>query len=262
MQLLDMNDLSKSLRRAARHRVLIVEDEFHAREYLKRLLAGEPRLTVVGEAADGASGATMIQTLSPDLVFLDIQMPELDGFEIIKRVGADHMPAFILVTAFSQHALRAFEFAALDYICKPFDIDRLTMSLQRFFKTRQPKAIEGVHLPDRRQAREIRRLPIKQTSGTTFVPVDEITSIEAANKYVVVRTRDRCYIVRRTIHSVVQELCPEPFVQIHRSLVVRKTAIREVRPLIHGDHSVMLEDDTEVTLSRNYRESFFAAMSL
>ncbi|MBV9765009.1 MAG: response regulator, partial [Acidobacteriaceae bacterium] len=112
-------------------RTLIVEDEVHARAYLRELLAGQSAISIIGEAADGAAGAQLVTTVSPDLVFLDIQMPELDAFEMITRVGVDKMPAFIFVTAFSEYAVRAFEVDALDYLCKPFDRDRLQASLQR-----------------------------------------------------------------------------------------------------------------------------------
>jgi two-component system LytT family response regulator len=242
-------------------RTLIVEDEVHARAYLRELLAGEPGMSIIGEADDGAEGAELVRALSPDLVFLDIQMPELDAFEMIARVGADRMPAFIFVTAFSEYAVRAFEVDALDYLCKPFDSERLRGSLQRFFRyaSRKTGFDSDQQSSDRKSWRQ--RLAIKQDSGVRFVPVEEVLWIEAANKYIVIRTPDHSYISRQTIQSVVDELNPEQFVRTNRSIVVRKNAIREVKPLFHGDHAVVLTDGTELALSRNYRETFFREMA-
>lgn len=242
-------------------RVLIVEDEVHARRFLRELLATERDMTIVGEATNGAEGAQMVKALSPDLLFLDIQMPELDAFEMIAQVGADRMPAFVLVTAFSEHAVRAFEVEALDYLCKPFDQERLHASLERFrrYRTRMTKS---VHDEDGKAAKSWRRrLAIKQESGVMFIPVEQILWIEAANKYVVIRTANHSYLSRQTIQSVVDELSPEQFVRTSRSIIVRKNAVREVKPLFHGDHIVFLTDGTELALSRNYREKFFSEMA-
>jgi two-component system LytT family response regulator len=241
-------------------RVLIVEDELHARRYLRELLASEPGVSIAGEAADGAQGIELIKALAPDLVFLDIQMPELDAFDMIARLGRANMPAFIMVTAFSEYAVRAFEVEALDYLCKPFDQGRLHASLTRFqrYRMRKPEA-PGDSSQIVRAGR--RRLAIKQDSGIRFVPVEQILWIEAANKYVVIRTADHSYISRQTIQSIEEELSNEEFVRTSRSIVVRKSAICEVKPLFHGDHVVILADGTELALSRNYRELFFSEMA-
>jgi two-component system LytT family response regulator len=241
-------------------RVLIVEDEVHARRYLRELLTAEPGVSVAGEAGDGVQAAGMIAALTPDLVFLDIQMPELDAFEMIARVGQARMPAFIFVTAFSQYAIRAFEVEALDYLCKPFDQERLHAALERFHRYRA--RITEFRTHEQRPAAESwrRRLAIKEESGTRFVPVEQVLWVEAANKYVVIRTADHSFISRQTIQSMVDELSPEQFVRISRSVVVRKSAISEVKPLFHGDHLVVLADGTELALSRNYREAFFSEM--
>ena len=241
-------------------RVLIIEDEVHARHYLRELLAAEPGICVAGEAADGVEGAEMIKGLAPDLVFLDIQMPELDAFEMIAHVGRDRMPAFILVTAFSEYAVRAFEVEALDYLCKPFDQARLHASLTRFQRCRERIAERpGEKLPIPGSSR--RRLAIKQESGVRFVPVEQVLWIEAANKYVVIRTADHSYISRQTIQSIVDGLGTDHFVRTSRSIVVRKSAVSEVKPLFHGDHVVILADGTELALSRNYRDAFFSEMA-
>jgi two-component system, LytTR family, response regulator len=241
-------------------RVLIVEDEVHARRYLRELLTAETGVVVAGEAADGVQASEMITALAPDLVFLDIQIPELDAFEVITRVGNQRMPAFIFVTAFSEYAIRAFEVDALDYLRKPFDQNRLHTALQRFdrYRARSNEPIDDVSRSVAKSWR--RRIAIKHEDCIRFIPVEQILWVEAANKYVVIRTADHSYISRQTIQSMIAELSPEQFVRISRSLVVRKSAISEVKPLFHGDHLVVLADGTELALSRTYRESFFSEM--
>src|ERR1700730_382348 len=227
-------------------RVLIVEDEVHARRYLRELLTAETGVIVAGEAADGAQAAEMITALVPDLVFLDIQMPELDAFQVIARVGQNRMPAFIFVTAFSEYAIRAFEIEALDYLCKPFDQNRLHAALQRFDRHRA-RSQETIDEAQRSIVKSWRgRIAIKQESGIRFIPVEQILWVEAANKYVVIRTADHSHITRKTIQSIVAELSPEKFVRISRSIVVRKSAISEVKPLFHGDHLVVPADGTKL----------------
>lgn len=241
-------------------RVLIVEDEIHSRRYLLELLNNEPGIQVVGHAENGAQGADLVSELCPDLVFLDIQMPELDAFEMITKVGAERMPTFIFVTAFAEYALRAFEVEALDYLCKPINQERLHASLERFrrYRARSRDAAQQHEQTGQKSWR--RRLAIKEDFVVKFVPVERILWIEAANKYVVVRTPDHSYVSRQTIQSIVEELSPEHFVRTNRSIVVRKNAVREVKPLFHGDHVIVLVDGTELTLSRNYRENFFSEM--
>jgi two-component system, LytTR family, response regulator len=170
------------------------------------------------------------------------------------------MPAFIFVTAFGEYAVRAFEVEALDYLCKPFNQNRLHAALQRFDRYRA-RSKEPIDDGPRSTAKSWRgRIAIKHEAGIRFVPVEEILWVEAANKYVVIRTADHSHISRKTIQSMVTELSPEQFVRISRSIVVRKSAISEVKPLFHGDHLVMLADGTELALSRTYRESFFSEM--
>ena len=242
-------------------RVLIVEDEVHSRRFLCELLQEEPDVEIVGEATNGGEGAEMVAALRPDLVFLDIQMPEVDAFQMVETVGQDQMPSLIVVTAFAEYALRAYEIEALDYLCKPFDRARLHASLARYFrfKKRALGTAKELGPPNPRVWR--RRLAIKEDSAIRFVPVERILWIEAANKYVVVRTADRSYVSRQTIQSLVEELSPEHFVRTSRSIIVRKNAVSEVRPLFHGDHLILLIDGTEIALSRNYRESFYSEMA-
>ena len=244
---------------------LIVEDEPHARHYLRELLTGEPDVVIVGEASNGAEGANLIRKVSPDLVFLDIQMPDLNGFDVIAKIGVEKMPAFVFVTAYNEYAVRAFEVEAADYLCKPFDRDRLAASLER--------AIRRIHLRNGQSVENelgavhgkndpwLSRIPIKEKNGIIFVMVDGILWVGAADKYVELHTADRTYLARHTVQSLEESLDPKQFVRIHRSTIVRKAAVRGLHPLFHGDYLVRLSSGTELTLSRNFRESFFTQMS-
>ena len=235
-------------------RALIVDDELHARRYLQELLGNETEVTVVGEAATGTEGLDLLRELSPDLVFLDIQMPGLDGFGMVEGVAAETSPMFIFVTGYGEYAVRAFEIEAVDYLCKPFDKERLSIALERaarHFHARQ------VALESGRDTQYLSRLSIKEEDGIVFVPVDQILWIEAANKYVVVHTIDHQHILRQTIQSLEDTLDPKQFVRIHRSILVRKAAVRGLHPLFHGDYLVKLSNGVELTLSRSFRGTFF-----
>jgi two-component system, LytTR family, response regulator len=235
-------------------RALIVDDELHARRYLQELLGNETEVTVVGEAATGTEGLDLLRELSPDLVFLDIQMPGLDGFGMVEGVAAETSPMFIFVTGYSEYAVRAFEIEAVDYLCKPFDKERLSIALERaarHFHARQ------VALESGRDTQYLSRLSIKEEDGIVFVPVDQILWIEAANKYVVVHTINHQHILRQTIQSLEDTLDPKQFVRIHRSILVRKAAVRGLHPLFHGDYLVKLSNGVELTLSRSFRGTFF-----
>jgi two-component system, LytTR family, response regulator len=246
-------------------RTLIVEDEPHARHYLRELLAGESEVAIVGEASSGREGADLIRKVSPDLVFLDIQMPDLSGFDLIAKIGVDKMPAFVFVTAYSEFAVRAFEVEAVDYLCKPFDRDRLAASLERAMRRLQLRntdaADDGLGAFHDKPGGWLLRIPIKERNGIVFVPVDGILWIEAKDKYVELHTLDRAYLARQTIQSLEESLDPKQFVRIHRSTIVRKAAVRGLHPLFRGDYLLKLNNGTELTLSRNFREAFFTQMS-
>jgi two-component system LytT family response regulator len=246
-------------------RTLIVEDEPHARHYLRQLLADEPAVAIVGECSSGAEGADLIRKVSPDLVFLDIQMPDLSGFDLIAEIGVEKMPAFVFVTAYSEFAVRAFEVEAVDYLCKPFERERLSAALERAIRRldfQNAKATgNGLDALHDKTDRWLSRISIKERNGIVFVPVDVILWIEAADKYVELHTVDRSYLARETIQNLEENLDPKQFVRIHRSTIVRKAAVRGLHPLFHGDYLVRLNNGTELTLSRNFRESFFTQMS-
>lgn len=236
-------------------RVLIVEDEAHACRYLRELLEDEPQLDIVGECANGVQGIQQIRELSPDIVFLDIQMPGLDGFGMIDQITGTRPPLFVFVTGYSDYAVKAFEVEAVDYLCKPFDKDRLSVSVERALRRLNSAA------PGNGERQWLSRLSIKDDERILFVSVDEIIWIEAANKYVVIHTASGSHISRQTIQGLEDQLNPGEFVRTHRSTLVRKAAVRGLHPLFHGDYIVKLVNGTEVTLSRSFRGSFFREMS-
>ncbi len=234
-------------------RVLIVEDEAHARHYLRELLEGEPHVEVVGESSNGVEGVQQIRELSPDIVFVDIQMPGLDGFGMIDQIAGP--PLFVFVTGYHEYAVKAFEIEAVDYLCKPFDRERLSISIERAIRRLNST------VPSVAGSQWLSRLSIKDDERILFVPVDEIIWIEAANKYVVVYTPTGSHISRQTIQGLEDQLNPREFVRTHRSTLVRKAAVRGLHPLFHGDYIVKLVNGAEVPLSRSFRGSFFREMS-
>jgi two-component system LytT family response regulator len=240
-------------------RTLIIDDESHARSYLRELLGGERDVVVVGEASSGTEGLELVRALAPDVVFLDIQMPDLDGFELVNQLAIEGAPVFIFVTGYSEYAVKAFEVEAVDYLCKPFDKERLLISLER--ASRRLSAPESFVGGEADRNHWLSRLAIKEEDGIVFVPVEQILWIEAANKYVVVHTTGRDHIARQTIQSLEDTLDPRQFLRIHRSILVRKAAVRGLHPLFHGDYIVKLINGVELTLSRSFRGSFFTQMS-
>jgi two-component system, LytTR family, response regulator len=210
---------------------------------------------VVGESANGAQGVQQIHELSPDIVFLDIQMPGLDGFGMIDQIAAARAPLFVFVTGYSEYAVKAFEIEAVDYLCKPFDKERLSLSVERALRRRSSVGPPGGG------SQWLSRLSIKDDERILFVPVEEIVWIEAANKYVVIHTATESHISRQTIQGLEGKLDPRQFVRTHRSTLVRKAAVRGLHPLFHGDYIVKLVNGAEVPLSRGFRGAFFREMS-
>jgi len=239
----------------AQARVLIIEDEEHARRYLRELLEDELQIEVVGEGSNGVQGVQQIRELSPDIVFVDVQMPGLDGFGMIDQIAGTRLPLFVFVTGYGEYAVKAFEIEAVDYLCKPFDKERLSLSVERALRRL------SASVPGTAESQWLTRLSIKDDERILFVPVDEIIWIEAANKYVVIHTLGGTLISRQTIQGLEENLSPREFVRTHRSTLVRKAAVRGMHPLFHGDYIIRLANGDEAPLSRSFRESFFREMS-
>lgn len=255
-------------------KTLVVDDEPLARRNLRVLLETDPEIELVGEASDGAEALALISEHSPDLVFLDVQMPELDGFGVLERLEAEKLPVVIFVTAFDKYALKAFDFHALDYLLKPFDDSRFEKALarakqqlaQREVKDLSrrlislledcggPRGVEDAKASTDRPARYQTRFLIKSGGRVSFIRADEIDWIEAEDYYVKLHVKGRGHLLRETMNDIEARLAPEVFVRIHRSSIVNLERVRELRQLFGGDYSVVLHDGTQLKLSRARRE--------
>ncbi len=242
-------------------RTLIVDDEPLARERLAGLLAAEPDIEIIGQCRDGEEAVRAIVEQTPDLVFLDIQMPQMNGFEVIEAVGGEKMPLVIFVTAHDQHALRAFQVKALDYLLKPFDRDRFRDALQRARKQveREDTGEIGRRLLAlvkdlRRDQPRTDRLVVKSGGRLFFLRADEIDWVEAAGNYVRLHVGNTSYLLRETMNAIEARLDPEKFFRIHRCRIVNMERIQELQPWLNGEYAVLLRTGTRVTLSRGYRE--------
>jgi two-component system LytT family response regulator len=240
-------------------RVLIVDDEPPARDKLRRWLAEQPDLQVVGEAADGLAAAQAIETLSPDWVFLDIQMPGLSGLEVAAQLDPASAPLLVFVTAFDEHAIKAFELNAADYLLKPYDRDRLRKTLDRL-RGRVAGAAQGAVRAARAQPGSRERLLVPQGEGLQLLPAEAIHWLEADDNYVHVHTAQARYLLRRTLADLLAQLGEQRFVRIHKSTAVNLAEIRSLAPLFKGDHEITLRGGAVLRLSRRYKDELFARL--
>lgn len=242
-------------------RVLIVDDEPLARERLRTLLRKEPDFEVCGECGDGGKAVAAIEKLKPDLVFLDVQMPEADGFDVVEAVGPRAMPAVIFVTAYDKYALRAFDVHALDYLLKPFDRERFQTALERarrhLQRNHQGAASERlVALLESMQnaRRHAERLVIRASGRVSFLRAEEVDWIGAAGNYLEIHAGKETHLLRETMNNIEARLDPEKFLRIHRSTIVNVQRIKQLQSSFHGDYEVLLRDGTRLTLTRNYKQ--------
>lgn len=243
-------------------RALVVDDEVLARKALLRLLKNEPDITVAGQCGDGESAVEAIRRLRPDLVFLDVQMPEMDGFSVVEAVGPQQMPVTIFVTAFDRYALRAFDANAVDYLLKPFVPDRLGRALARARDRcagRQDadaaQRLFSLLERTRFQTDYAQRLTVSVRGRILFVDVADIDWIEAEGNYARLHAARRVYDVRETLQALTEKLDPRDFVRIHRSTIVNIHRVREVQPWFQGSHVVLLESGEELRMSRYQRDA-------
>ncbi len=248
-------------------RVLIVDDESLARDMLREMLQSDRQVVIVGESANGREAVEAIRTHSPDLIFLDVQMPELGGFEVLETIGAGPLPHVIFVTAYDQYAVRAFEVHALDYILKPFDQDRFDVAWRRaraHILAQQNGGTDQriLQLLEELKAgnKYLERLVLKSGGRIYFLETSDIDWIEAEGNYVSVHSGKKSHLLRETISSLESQLDPKKFVRIHRSSIVRIDRIQELQPWFHGEYRVILNSGTQLTLSRNYREKLHEAL--
>ncbi|MGE0443920.1 MAG: LytR/AlgR family response regulator transcription factor [Vicinamibacterales bacterium] len=242
-------------------RTLVVDDEPMARERVLALLRQEQDVEVIGECGDGSEAVSAIQQQSPDLVFLDVQMPGCTGFDVIQNVGADRMPTVVFVTAYDEYALKAFEVHALDYLLKPFGKDRFQETLRHAREAldhrragelgrRLLALVHDVKPEPQRQD----RLIVKSGGRVFFLRTEEIDWIEAAGNYVRLHLGEESHLFRETMNNMEAKLDQRRFARIHRSRIVNVERIRELQPWFNGEYVVILRDGTRLTLSRNYRE--------
>jgi two-component system, LytTR family, response regulator len=241
--------------------VLIVDDEPLARKGIRNHLSQERDVEIVGECSNGVEAVNAIEVLNPDLVFLDIQMPELGGFEVIEAVGAARMPTVIFVTAYDNYTLQAFEVHALDYLLKPFETERFQMTLERakaHLKTKHASQLNyGLLslLEAMRVGRKgLDRLVVRTSGRIYFVETDEIDWIEAADNYVKLHVGGKSHLLHETLSSLEQKLDPARFARIHRSKIINTVKIRELQPLFHGEYLLVLNTGERLTSGRSYRD--------
>jgi two-component system, LytTR family, response regulator len=251
-------------------RTLIVDDEPAARDGMRHLLAADPEIVLAGECTNGREAAAAIRDTAPDLVFLDVQMPGLDGFGVLREVGLDRAPAVVFVTAFDQYALRAFDVHALDYLLKPFTDDRFRQSLERAKQlvrqgrlgdlSRKLAALLDHDEPAPAQPRYLDRLVVKSGGKVTLLPVGEIEWIDAEGDYVRIHVGKTWHLLRETMKNLEDQLDSARFVRIHRSTIVNLEKVKELQPFFRGEYVVVLHNGTTLKLSRGYRDNLEARL--
>ncbi len=247
-------------------KVLIVDDEPLARDTLRLLLEGHGDVEILGECGDGLEAVDTIRSVGPDVVFLDVQMPGCNGFEVVERVGPKNMPITVFATAYDSYALKAFDASALDYLLKPFDDDRFERALQRAREAVEQR--EDDDLRDRletlisrdRDTTYLSRIMVKSRDSVNFVNVDDIRWIESAGDYVTLKTHDKSHLIRETMTGLEGKMDPSRFVRIHRSTIVNLDYVKELKPYFHGDYIVYMKSGEELKLSRRYWDRVEAAM--
>jgi two-component system LytT family response regulator len=248
-------------------RVLLVDDEPLARAMLREMLSEDPDVLIIDESYNGRHALEAVRRQAPELVFLDVQMPEAGGFDLLEAIGQAPSPQVIFVTAYDQYAVRAFEVHALDYLLKPFDRERFDACWQRakgqILRDREQNTNNHILelLEDLKTGHQyLERLVVKTGGRIYFVRTDEIDWIEAEGNYVSVHTGKKSHLLRETITNLAAQLDAKQFVRIHRSTIVRLDRIKELQPWFHGEYRVILHDATQLTLSRNYREHLQQAL--
>ncbi len=245
--------------------LLIVDDEPLAREGLRMLLAEDPDVGAIHEAKDGRQAVAALRKTRPDLVFLDVQMPEMDGFSVVREVGPERMPAVVFVTAHDKYAMQAFEVNAIDYLLKPVTRERFAQALARA-KTRlqaQPteeasrqilSLLETLAAP----TRALKRLAVRTAGKTTFVDIEDIDWIEAAENYVKLHVGRASHLVHVAMNTLEKSLDPQTFLRIHRSIIINVGRVEELEPVAHGEYVVTLPQGVRVRSGRTYHEKLKA----
>src|SRR6266404_2472547 len=245
----------------AKIKALIVDGESLARRFIRRMLKDDQEVEIVGESDNGKDAVAMITKQDPDLIFLDIQMPEMDGFSVLEAVGLERLPEVVFTTAYEQYAIRAFELHAVDYLLKPFDQARFADMMRhakerlRYRQLGDSRLQIGALLENvKRRAQYLDRLIIKAEGRITFLKTDDINWIEADDKYVHLHAGKTAPMVRQTLGAMEAQLDPTKFLRIHRSAIVNVNYIQELQPMFSGQHTVVMNDGAKLTLSRKYKD--------
>ena len=250
--------------------VLVVDDEPIARHAVIRLLRDDPELEIVGECGDGVSAVNAIRNQSPDLVFLDIQMPAITGLDVVATIGAERMPATVFVTAYEQYAVKAFEANAVDYLVKPFSRERFAATLQRA-KARLSAAsgvgsqasMQILQALDALRQRDayLQRIPVRVEEHVVLVAVDDIVWIKAARNTVEIHLVDRVHELRETMATLASRLDPRHFARVHRSAIVNVRRVKAIHPWFNGHHVVTMDTGQQLRMSRYQNEAFLKLVS-
>ena len=242
-------------------KALIVDDEALARDRLRQLLQAYPEVEIAGECADGREAVACIQKISPDLVFLDVQMPELDGFGVLESLGDKPMPVIVFVTAHDKFALRAFEVHAVDYLLKPFDRVRFEAALRHAIEQVRNRSGSGHNERQAALLTEVKssakaheRLAVKSGGHISWVTLDEIDWIESADNYVELHVGAKSHLLRETLNALETRLPPDRFVRISRSAMVNSRKVKELHRMLYGGYEVRLQNGTVLTMSRRFRD--------
>jgi two-component system, LytTR family, response regulator len=247
-------------------RTLIVDDEMLARRLIQRLLSNDVDVEVIGECANGKEAVTTIRKERPDLVFLDIQMPEMDGFAVINDLKHEYLPNIVFTTAYEQYAIRAFELHAVDYLLKPFDQERFSDMLEHaktqiaVRETGNRRQLEALLEDLKNPPEHLERLIIKAEGRLTFVKVADINWLEADDKYVNLHLTKTTRTIRHSLGLMESQLDPKKFTRIHRSAIVNIDRIRELHAMFNGEYEAVLEDGTKLSVSRHYKDRFFKVL--
>ena len=244
---------------------LIVDDEPPARRKIRKFLERDAEIHVVGEAASGARAVAAVRSLSPDVVFLDIQMGRMDGFGVLEVLGTESLPQIVFVTAHDEYALRAFEVAAVDYLLKPFDAERFARALARVKQRARGAAGGGPDLEDKIRSLlaavgRTTRILVKSRDRSVLLNACDIEWVRAAGNYVELHAAGGEYLLRETLEGMRRQLDPQTFLRVHRSYLVNAGYVREIRPESHGDHLIVMRDGAQIRLSRRYRAGLPAAI--
>lgn len=251
-----------------RLKVLIVDDEPPARAVIRKMLAEDPSVEITGECANGTEALEACAELAPDLLFLDIRMPGMNGFELLEAFGGENLPAVVFVTAYDRYAVRAFEVSAVDYLLKPFDFERFGQALEKAKKSlleqtageRGERMLELLEKLDRGRRRDgrkhrIERFVVREGGRARLIPAPDVDWIGSDGNYLILHTRHgEKHIIRETLKNAEKRLDPEQFFRIHRSTIVNIARVREFQSHFAGSHLVVMKDGTELPLSRRYRE--------